>query len=41
MVGIGLQFYETQLISNNNRKQGYFCLILGLIILFANAVWKM
>lgn len=44
VVGIGLQYYGAQLISNNDKKHGYLCMTLGLIVLFANAViavWKM
>ena len=44
IVGLGLQYFGVQLISNNDRKLGYFCMILGLIILAVNAViaiWKM
>ena len=43
IIGLGLQFVGVQLISNNDRKLGYFCMTLGLIILAVNAViaiWK-
>ena len=44
VVGIGLQYYGVQLISNNDKKLGYICMTLGLFVLFINAIiaiWKM
>ncbi len=44
IIGMGLQYYGVQFISNNNKKLGYLCMTLGLIILLVNAViaiWKM
>ena len=44
IIGLGLQYYGVQLISMNERKLGYSCMTIGLILLFINAglsIWKM
>ena len=38
IIGFGLEYYGYYLVNNNHKKFGYFCMALGLIILFANAI---
>jgi hypothetical protein len=38
IIGIGLGFFGYHLVNNDHKKFGYFCMALGLIILFVNAI---